>query len=291
MNLAVSTASDPPRGRLLGWDGFLRGSGDVLLPRRRPSSASSTPGLPASRAEAFPNLLPMIRRTFSTFEAPLRRKPGESGPGGRPGCPSRLRQLPLPSRSTTTGRRPVLPLVARFARSRGKGGNHEHSRIWTGNVSDRVALVGKPLEPITLPCSGRGEAPAEPARQEPRPPENRRHATENPLQCHPIPFAQREPIDHEHSRIRTGNGSGAGGSSWGGGRGRWDGPRPCPATTSAWTGCSRSFTDRPRPTKSGPVGMGKSAPKVARWLGDIRKFFPTPGRADDAEKTRSNGLI
>jgi uncharacterized FAD-dependent dehydrogenase len=27
--------------------------------------------------------------------------------------------------------------------------------------------------------------------------------------------------------------------------------------------------------KSGNVGMGKSAPKVARWLGDIRKFFPT----------------
>ncbi len=28
--------------------------------------------------------------------------------------------------------------------------------------------------------------------------------------------------------------------------------------------------------KSGRVGMGKSAPKVARWLGDIRKFFPAP---------------
>ena len=28
--------------------------------------------------------------------------------------------------------------------------------------------------------------------------------------------------------------------------------------------------------KSGRIGMGKSAPKVARWLGDIRKFFPTP---------------
>ncbi len=27
--------------------------------------------------------------------------------------------------------------------------------------------------------------------------------------------------------------------------------------------------------KSGRVGMGKSAPRVARWLGDIRKFFPT----------------
>jgi hypothetical protein len=27
--------------------------------------------------------------------------------------------------------------------------------------------------------------------------------------------------------------------------------------------------------RSGRVGMGKSAPKVARWLGDIRKFFPT----------------
>ena len=28
--------------------------------------------------------------------------------------------------------------------------------------------------------------------------------------------------------------------------------------------------------KNGRVGMGKSAPRVARWLGDIRKFFPTP---------------
>jgi len=28
--------------------------------------------------------------------------------------------------------------------------------------------------------------------------------------------------------------------------------------------------------KKGRVGMGQSAPKVARWLGDIRKFFPTP---------------
>jgi hypothetical protein len=27
--------------------------------------------------------------------------------------------------------------------------------------------------------------------------------------------------------------------------------------------------------KSGRVGMGKSAPRVARWLGDIRRFFPT----------------
>ena len=28
--------------------------------------------------------------------------------------------------------------------------------------------------------------------------------------------------------------------------------------------------------KSQNVGMGKSAPKVARWLGDVRKYFPTP---------------
>ncbi len=28
--------------------------------------------------------------------------------------------------------------------------------------------------------------------------------------------------------------------------------------------------------KPGRVGMGKSAPKVARWLGDIRKYFPGP---------------
>ena len=28
--------------------------------------------------------------------------------------------------------------------------------------------------------------------------------------------------------------------------------------------------------KKGRVGMGQSAPRVARWLGDIRKFFPSP---------------
>ncbi len=36
------------------------------------------------------------------------------------------------------------------------------------------------------------------------------------------------------------------------------------------------FDDQGADGKPGRVGMGKSAPKVARWLGDIRKYFPGP---------------
>src|SRR5580658_10566261 len=30
----------------------------------------------------------------------------------------------------------------------------------------------------------------------------------------------------------------------------------------------------PEPTSKRPAGLGASAPRVARWLGDIRTFFP-----------------
>jgi hypothetical protein len=112
MNLAVSTASDPPRAA--SWvDGFLRGSGDVLYHDDALFGIVDA-WLAGLSAEAFPNLLPMIRRTFSTFEAPLRRNLGE-----------RARRSSGTSLSTPTSASPatdidveraasVLPLVARL---------------------------------------------------------------------------------------------------------------------------------------------------------------------------------
>lgn len=75
MNLAVSTAADPPRAA--AWvEGFLKGSGEVLYHDDALFGIFDA-WLAGLSAEAFPNLLPMLRRTFATFEAPLRRNLGE----------------------------------------------------------------------------------------------------------------------------------------------------------------------------------------------------------------------
>ncbi len=41
-------------------------------------------------------------------------------------------------------------------------------------------------------------------------------------------------------------------------------------------GVLAALYDEMKGGKPGRVGMGKSAPKVARWLGDVRKYFPGP---------------
>lgn len=75
MNLAVSPASDPPRAA--AWvEGFLRGSGEVLYHDDSLFGIFDA-WLASISAESFPLLLPMLRRTFATFEAPLRRSLGE----------------------------------------------------------------------------------------------------------------------------------------------------------------------------------------------------------------------
>jgi hypothetical protein len=75
MNIAISVAAEP--GMAAAWlDGFLRGSGQILLhdPRLLPiiDTWLASPG-----DEAFMQLLPLLRRTFSTFSAPERRQIGE----------------------------------------------------------------------------------------------------------------------------------------------------------------------------------------------------------------------
>jgi hypothetical protein len=75
LGLALSTASDPARAA--AWaEGFLRGSGQILLLDE--GLWSVVDGWVSSlRPEAFPELLPLLRRTFSTFTVPERRQMGE----------------------------------------------------------------------------------------------------------------------------------------------------------------------------------------------------------------------
>lgn len=95
MNLAVSTAAEPAQAA--AWiDGFVRGSGELLY--HDDALFGIFDGWLASLSgEVFPQLLPLLRRTFSTFEAPLRRNLGEKArrgaaigavPGHRPAAPA-----------------------------------------------------------------------------------------------------------------------------------------------------------------------------------------------------------
>lgn len=75
MRLALSTANEPPSAAT--WvEGFLKGSGLLLLHDDKlwqvlDSWVSQLPG------DTFTALLPLLRRTFSTFSAPERRQMGE----------------------------------------------------------------------------------------------------------------------------------------------------------------------------------------------------------------------
>jgi len=80
MNLAVSTASEPARAA--AWvEGFLKGSGELLYYDDDLFGVFDA-WLASLPADTFPQLLPLLRRTFSTFEAPLRRNLGEKARHG-----------------------------------------------------------------------------------------------------------------------------------------------------------------------------------------------------------------
>lgn len=75
MGLALSTASDPPQAA--AWiEGFLKGSGLLLLHDLTLWSVLDD-WVTTLHGEAFTALLPLLRRTFSTFAAPERREMGE----------------------------------------------------------------------------------------------------------------------------------------------------------------------------------------------------------------------
>src|SRR5439155_420784 len=75
MGLALSTAGDPAQAA--AWvEGFLKGSGLVLLHDQALLGVVDNwlTGLPA---DTFTTLVPLLRRTFSTFTPPERRQIGE----------------------------------------------------------------------------------------------------------------------------------------------------------------------------------------------------------------------
>ena len=108
MNLALSTAGDPAQAA--SWiEGLLKDSGEVLVHTDAlwPILDRWVSSLPS---DIFVQLLPLLRRTFSTFEAPLRRQLGEraKGTGGRT-----LLQAPVSDLNTDRAEK-VLPLVAQL---------------------------------------------------------------------------------------------------------------------------------------------------------------------------------
>jgi hypothetical protein len=110
MSLALSAASDPAQAA--AWsEGFLKGSGLLLLHDEAlwnviDEWVSRLPN------ETFEQLLPLIRRTFATFQPPERRQMGERVKRGRAAAPAR----PTADGGDIDTRRAerVLPLLAQL---------------------------------------------------------------------------------------------------------------------------------------------------------------------------------
>jgi hypothetical protein len=108
LSVALSVGNDPAQSA--AWaDGFLRGSGQLLIYDEVLWQIIDT-WVCQLPAEAFQQILPMLRRTFSTFDAPIRRQMGER---------VQHNQAVLP-KTTQTGEynsetaKAVLPLLAQI---------------------------------------------------------------------------------------------------------------------------------------------------------------------------------
>ena len=109
MGLAIAPAVEPAKS--MAWiDGFLRGSGLILLHNEELWQILNA-WVCSVKTEIFPQLLPLLRRTFSTFSAPERSQIGSlarRGAGGRSSVSSSADSL------DEERARKVLPLVAQI---------------------------------------------------------------------------------------------------------------------------------------------------------------------------------
>jgi hypothetical protein len=110
MGLAIAPAVDPVQS--MAWiDGFLRGSGLILLHNEELWHILNE-WVRSVKTETFPQLLPLLRRTFSTFSAPERSQIGALARRGAGGTATRS---PAGSITFVEERaRKVLPLVAQI---------------------------------------------------------------------------------------------------------------------------------------------------------------------------------
>jgi hypothetical protein len=110
MSLAISTAAEPAHAA--AWvDGFLKGSGEVLYYDDALFGLLDE-WLRSLSPATFTQLLPLLRRTFSTFEAPLRRNLGEKVRRGAASTTASRRVAPSDFDEARAAK--VLPLVARL---------------------------------------------------------------------------------------------------------------------------------------------------------------------------------
>jgi hypothetical protein len=116
LSLALSTAASPPQAA--AWvEGLLRGSGLVLL-HDDTLWAVLDDWVSRLSGDAFVQLLPLLRRTFATFEAAERRNIGERARRG----PASAARAPAPSELDLERADRVLPLVARLLGLQPAGG-------------------------------------------------------------------------------------------------------------------------------------------------------------------------
>jgi hypothetical protein len=110
MNAALSTAVEPAQAA--AWiDGFIRGSGQVLLHNSELWQVIDS-WVVSLGEDAFTPVLPLLRRTFSTFSAPERRQLGQRAKQAAGGGQPRSRAAGLSSEIDTDRADRVLPLLA-----------------------------------------------------------------------------------------------------------------------------------------------------------------------------------
>jgi uncharacterized protein DUF5682 len=109
MSLALSVAVEPSQAA--AWvEGFLKGSGILLLHDDRLWQVLDG-WVSELSGDTFTQLLPLLRRTFSTFPAPERRAMGERARRGPTRQAAHIAEVPD---FDTAGAEAVLPLVARL---------------------------------------------------------------------------------------------------------------------------------------------------------------------------------
>jgi hypothetical protein len=109
-SLALSAANDPAHAA--AWsEGFLKGSGLLLLHDQSLWSVIDD-WITRLPPDTFEQLLPLIRRTFSTFEPPERRQMGERVKRGQSAAP--VHTATADSSIDVTRAERVLPLLAQL---------------------------------------------------------------------------------------------------------------------------------------------------------------------------------
>jgi hypothetical protein len=115
MGLALSTATEPPKAA--AWlEGFLWESGLILLHDEGLWNVLDQ-WLTGLRGDTFTALLPLVRRTFSTFSAPERHQMGERVKRGP------IKPPEAAARFDAARAAEVLPLVAQLLGINGQEGN------------------------------------------------------------------------------------------------------------------------------------------------------------------------